>query len=88
MVRCITHVSEPYFRKYCNKYNTKTANALHFWVDLEGVFRGQLGELEIDVQTYELNADNVSALRELWSVSTPNVAGASPTKQMPEALIE
>ena len=75
MVRCIAHLSEPYFRKYCNKYNTKTINTLHFWVDLEDVFRGQLGELEIDVKTYELNADMLSALRELRSVSTPILAG-------------
>ena len=75
MVRCVTHVSEPYSCKDCNKYNTKFINTLHFWVDLEDVFRGQLGKLEIDTRTYELNADIVSALRELRSVSTPILAG-------------
>jgi len=30
----------------------------------------------------------MSELRELWSVGTPILAGASPTKQIPEALVE
>ena len=49
---------------------------------------GQLGELEIEATTYELTADMLFRLRELRSVSAPNVAGVSPTKQMPEALVE
>jgi len=48
----------------------------------------QLGQLEIVVLTDEINTDNMSELRELWSVSTPIIAGVSPTKQMPEALVE
>jgi len=38
--------------------------------------------------TNEINADNISELRELRSVSAPILAGVSPTKQMPKALVE
>jgi len=48
----------------------------------------QLGELEIVVSTNKINTDDISELRELWSVGTPILAGVSPTKQMPEALVE
>jgi len=36
----------------------------------------------------ESNTNKMSELRELRSVSAPILAGASPTKQMPEALVE
>jgi len=43
--------------------------------------------LEIIELTNENNADKISELWELRSVGTP-IAGVSPTKQMPEALVE
>jgi len=55
------------------------------WKDF---LKGQLGELEVIVLTNDINSDNISELRELSSVSTPILAGVSPTKQMPEALVE
>jgi len=54
------------------------------WKDF---LKGQLGELEIVVLTNKNIADNVSELQELWSVGAPILAGVSPTKQMPEALV-
>jgi len=50
--------------------------------------KGQLGEHEIVALTNENNADDVSELRELWSVSAPILADMSPTKQMPKAMVE
>jgi len=44
--------------------------------------------LEIVDLSNKNNTDKVSELWELQSVSTPILAGVSPTKQMPEALIE
>jgi len=53
------------------------------WKDF---LKGQLGGLEIVVLTNKINADNISELWELRSVSAPILAGVSATKQMPKAL--
>ena len=82
-LHCVAHPNHVFHTK-CNADNAKTTNVLCFSLNLKGL----LGELEIVVLTNENSADDASELREFRSVGAPILAGVSPTKQMPKALVE